>query len=113
ASAAGKEAKLFLGTIIDADSTFINGKYVGNITYKYPPRRYPVPASLLKPGKNNITIRVVSNAGKGGFTYDKPFYLVTGKDTIDLKGAWSYQLGVSSPPLSDPLPNLTNQPTVF
>ena len=111
ASMANKPAKLFLGTIVDADSTFVNGIYVGNITYQYPPRRYTVPEGILKAGKNIITIRVVSNSGKGGFTYDKPFYLVTGKDTIDLKGAWAYQLGVSSPPLVDDLPNVSYQPT--
>ncbi len=111
ASMANKPAKLFLGTIVDADSTFVNGKFVGNITYQYPPRRYTVPKGVLAAGKNIITIRVVSNSGNGGFTYDKPFYLVTGNDTLDLKDAWAYQLGVSSSPLVDTLPNISYQPT--
>ena len=51
ASMTGMPAKLFLGRIVDADSTFVNGKFVGNITYQYPPRRYTVPSGLLKPGK--------------------------------------------------------------
>ncbi len=30
-------AKIILGAIVDADSVFINGQFVGNTTYQYPP----------------------------------------------------------------------------
>ena len=60
ASMTGMPARLFLGRIVDADSTFVNGKFVGNITYQYPPRRYTVPSGLLKPGKNIIVVKVVN-----------------------------------------------------
>jgi sialate O-acetylesterase len=93
ASFDGKAAKLFLGRIIDADQTYVNGKLVGNITYQYPPRRYNVPAGLLKPGKNVIVVRVVNTNGKGGFVPDKPYYLSVAKDTIDLRGDWQYKVG--------------------
>ena len=36
-------AKVFLGRIVDADELYINGTKVGNTTYMYPQRRYPVP----------------------------------------------------------------------
>ena len=86
-------AKVFLGRIVDADFLYINGKLVGNTTYMYPQRRYQVPADLLKPGKNIFVVRVINNFGKGGFVPDKPYQLIAGNDTIDLKGYWQYKVG--------------------
>ncbi|HEU5054640.1 MAG TPA: sialate O-acetylesterase [Hanamia sp.] len=89
----GKPAKVFLGRIVDANTLYINGKEVGNTTYQYPQRRYPVPDSLLKTGKNLFVIRVTNNFGKGGFVPDKPYELIAGGDTVDLKGYWKYKVG--------------------
>ena len=88
----GLPAKLFMGRIIDSDSTFINGVFVGNITYQYPPRRYNVPAHLLKPGKNTILIKVTSTAGKGGFVPEKNYSLQANGQQLDLRGEWLYQV---------------------
>ncbi|MFT3827925.1 MAG: sialate O-acetylesterase [Chitinophagaceae bacterium] len=93
AAMTGKSAKVFLGRIVDADVLYINGKQVGNTTYMYPQRRYNIPADLLKPGTNVFTVRVTNNAGKGGFVPDKPYSLIAGNDTIDLKGYWQYKVG--------------------
>jgi len=93
ASMTGKQAKLFMGRIIDADQTYVNGVFVGNITYQYPPRRYDIPANLLKPGRNIIVVRVTNNSGKGGFVPDKPYYLTAAGQNIDLRGDWQYQVG--------------------
>lgn len=95
---AGEAAFLNLGRIVDADSVFINGKFVGNITYQYPPRWYNIPANLLVEGKNTIAVRVVSNSGKGGFVPDKPYELTIANTTIDLKGTWKMKLGCTMPP---------------
>lgn len=92
-SMTGKPANLFMGRIIDADNVYVNGVLSGSITYQYPPRRYTLPSGLLKPGKNIIVVRVTNTAGKGGFVPDKPYFLVTGKDSIDLRGAWLYKVG--------------------
>ncbi|WP_418501660.1 sialate O-acetylesterase [Flagellimonas sp.] len=92
-SMSGQEATVFLGRIVDADELYINGKKVGNTTYQYPQRRYDVPADLLKAGKNIFVIRVTNNFGKGGFVPDKPYYIFTDKDTVDLKGYWQYKVG--------------------
>ncbi len=89
----GKAARVFLGRIIDADILYVNGQQVGQTTYQYPQRRYNVPAGLLKAGKNLFVVRVTNQAGKGGFVSDKPYYLFTGSDTIDLKGYWQYKVG--------------------
>ena len=93
ASMTGKPAKVFLGRIVDADELYINGKRVGNTTYMYPQRRYPVPADVLKAGKNIFVIRVTNNTGKGGFVPDKPYCIFADNDTIDLKGTWQYRVG--------------------
>jgi sialate O-acetylesterase len=93
ASMLGKNAKVFLGRIIDADVLYINGKQIGNTTYQYPQRRYNVPNDLLKLGKNIFVVKVTNNTGKGGFITDKPYCIFTEKDTIDLKGTWQYKVG--------------------
>ncbi|MDP4261457.1 MAG: sialate O-acetylesterase [Bacteroidota bacterium] len=93
ASMTGIPAKVFLGRIVDADVLYVNGKQVGNTTYQYPQRRYQLPAGLLKAGKNLFVIRVINNFGKGGFVPDKPYCLIAGNDTIDLKGYWQYKVG--------------------
>lgn len=92
-SMVGKEAKVFLGRIVDADELYINGALVGNTTYQYPQRRYTVPENLLKAGKNTFVIKVTNESGKGGFVSDKPYCIFTEKDTVDLKGYWNYKVG--------------------
>jgi sialate O-acetylesterase len=112
ASVQGKAAKLFLGRIIDADQTYVNGRQVGNITYQYPPRRYTVPAGLLKPGKNTIVVRVTNTSGKGGFVPDKRYYLAIAGDTTDLRGDWQYKVGqVFEPIWLKPEFSAQNEPT--
>ncbi|HMK18347.1 MAG TPA: sialate O-acetylesterase [Chitinophagaceae bacterium] len=92
-SMTGKQARVFLGRIVDADVLYINGKQVGATTYLYPQRRYNVPADVLKAGKNIFVVKVTNNAGKGGFVPDKPYCIFAGNDTIDLKGYWQYKVG--------------------
>lgn len=94
----GKALKLFLGRIIDSDSVFVNGTFIGSVGYQYPPRRYTIPAGLVKAGKNTIVVRVVSSNGKGGFVPDKRYVLETGDSPIDLTGAWKYQIGATVSP---------------
>jgi len=89
----GKPAKIYMGRIVDADNFYVNGVLCGNTTYQYPPRRYKLSETILKPGKNIITIQVTNTAGKGGFVPDKAYYLAVGKDTIDLRGDWQYKVG--------------------
>lgn len=99
----GKPARLILGTIVDRDSVFVNGVFAGTTGYQYPPRKYDLPAGLLKEGKNVITVRVINSAGKGGFTFDKAYELVANEQKVDLKGDWKFKLGTSM----QPLPNNT------
>ncbi len=96
---AGKRVQLNLGRIVDADSVFVNGTFVGTTSYQYPPRWYKVPAGVLKEGTNTIAIRVINERGNGGFFPDKEYKVTDGEQTIDLKGEWKYKTGASMPPL--------------
>ena len=100
ASLTGKPSMLILGRIVDADSAFINGVCVGTTGYKYPPRRYAIPANLLKAGENTIVVRVVSSIGNGGFVPDKRYAVVSENDTVTLVGEWSFKIGAQMNPLA-------------
>ncbi|HTH55011.1 MAG TPA: sialate O-acetylesterase [Cyclobacteriaceae bacterium] len=99
-SMTGIAAKLLLGRIVDSDSVFINNEFVGATSYLYPPRRYMLKSSILKEGRNVIAVRVINSSGKGGFVPDKPYSLIVGTDSIDLKGNWKYKLGAEMKPLA-------------
>jgi sialate O-acetylesterase len=99
---ADKDAKLWLGRIVDQDHVYLNGEFVGTTGYQYPPRKYAVKGNLLKEGNNTIVIRIINEKGKGGFISDKPYFLAVGQDTLDLRGEWKYKLGTMMPPLEGP-----------
>jgi len=90
-----KEVKVWLGTIVDADTVYINGVEIGNTTYRYPPRKY-VPSGLLKQGKNRIVIRVTCNNGEGEITSGKPFKIFSDNETAELSGTWKYKVGAAA-----------------
>jgi len=98
----GAPAVLRMGCIVDADSVFINGVFIGTTAYQYPPRIYRIPANLLKKGANNITVRLISYSGNPGFVEDKPYKIVFGKGEkeISLEGTWSHRLGTRMPALA-------------
>lgn len=100
ASMTGKEAKLILGRIVDADSVFVNGTFIGSTSYQYPPRRYTIPSNLLTQGINTVVVRVISNSGDAGFVPDKAYEITMNGESIDLKGEWQYRLGAAMPPLT-------------
>ena len=107
-------AKIYLGRIVDADQLYVNGKLIGQTYYQYPQRKYALPAGILKPGKNILTVRVTNFSNKGGFVTDKPYMLIAGQDSFDLKGEWQYKVGaVYLPPKEKMIPEiaLDYQPT--
>lgn len=93
-----KDAVLRLGRIIESDSAFLNGTFVGTISYQYPPRIYKLPVGVLKPGKNKLMVRVICPGGKGGFVEDKTYELRVGTQKIDLTGQWNYHIGANLKP---------------
>jgi sialate O-acetylesterase len=92
---AAKEVKVWLGTIVDSDTVYVNGVEIGNTGYRYPPRKY-VPKGLIKEGKNRIVIRVICNNGEGGVTVDKPFRIFTDSESVELSGIWKYKIGAKA-----------------
>ena len=102
---AGREANLWLGTLVDSDMTYINGIPVGLTGYQYPPRKYRIPAGLLKEGKNNITVRLkveyyLENRkgfiSGGRFTPGKEYMIFDDENKIDLCGEWRYRIGATA-----------------
>lgn len=98
AEQASKPGVLRLGCIVDADSVYVNGVFVGTTSYQYPPRIYNVPAGVLKEGKNNVTVRLFSQNGQGHFVAEKPYCLILGDERIDLTGNWRYNRGAAMTP---------------
>lgn len=76
---AAKAAVLRMGAMKDADTIFVNGKYVGNTTYEYPPRIYKVPEGLLRKGENEIMVHLMSQSGRPNFTKGKLYQLEVGE----------------------------------
>ncbi|MBQ0011079.1 MAG: hypothetical protein KBT07_00055 [Clostridiales bacterium] len=96
-----KDAFLYLGNLIDADQTFINGVLVGRTEYRYPPRKYPFDGSILRRGKNLIAVRLLIENGDGGFVGAHPYYLRAGDEQVSIEGDWKIVYGQT--PVS-PLP---------
>lgn len=101
ANCTGEEAILRLGCIVDADSVYVNGRFVGTTSYQYPPRIYKIPAGLLTAGKNNVTVRLISNGGYPSFVKEKPYKIIIPTEgqnqEISLEGTWKYHLGAPMP----------------
>ena len=94
AALAGKPATLQLGEIDDSDSTWINGKLIGETDGWNTPRSYSVPAGVLKAGRNVIAIRVIDTSGKGGWgAGSDPLELVFSEQKVSLAGKWQAQVG--------------------
>jgi sialate O-acetylesterase len=88
----GKSLTLSLGPIDDIDVTYVNGKQVGNTIGHDKNREYVIDASLLKPGKNTIVIKVTDTGGGGGL-YGKPeqLYAEANGQKVELAGDWQYK----------------------
>ena len=84
----GKPGLLRLGTMNDADHTWVNGRLVGGRSNLYEPRDYRVPVGVLKAGDNEIRIRLVCERLGGGLTEGKMMTLSVGGESFDLSGAW-------------------------
>jgi sialate O-acetylesterase len=126
----GKPLELNLSAVDDFDTTYFNGTKVGGIgtetanSYMVP-RRYNVPAELVKAGRNVIAVRVFDSAGEGGFGSAGKMALgpVGGSqaEEIPLAGAWRYKIETELTPKSpdwgsrpeDPGPTNQNSPSVL
>ena len=120
---AGQPARLLLGTLFDADITYVNGQQVGRTYYQYPPRRYDIPAGVLREGDNVITIRFINKYGMAHFIPEKPYMLCFGddrfsqnpmpKDVIALSNKWLHHAGAEMPSCPSSDVSLQNLPTTL
>lgn len=98
AAHAGQRVRLLLGTLIDADFTYVNGRLVGQTGYQYPPRRYDLPEGVLHEGDNVITVRFVNRGARPEFVREKPYQLKWADGTVQpLSARWLCHDGTSMP----------------
>ncbi len=98
AAHAGQQCRLLVGTLYDADQTYVNGKQVGSTGYQYPPRRYTIPEGLLVEGDNALTVRFVTKGGAPHFIPAKPYKLIFDAGTeVGLSDNWLVKEGVRMP----------------
>lgn len=85
----GKKALLNLGTMIDADETFVNGQKVGGIDYQYPPRIYEIEnlSEVL-----TIAIRLKIYQLQGGVTQTKEHIISTEGEIINLDDSEGWKI---------------------
>ncbi len=87
-------AQLGIAMVDDQDITWVNGRLVGQTNGWNEVRKYDIPAEILQPGKNTITIRVTDTGGGGGIHGEANLLcLKIGENTIDLSGEWKYKIG--------------------
>lgn len=98
ASHAGKPALLVLGTLYDADITYVNGQQVGITYYQYPPRRYNIPAGMLHEGDNVISVRFVNKNGTPAFTQGKKYQIeFADGEVLRMSEQWKSRIGTQMP----------------
>jgi sialate O-acetylesterase len=96
ASAAGKHARLNLDSILDWDTTWVNGQKVGEKEGPTIARIYDIPANVLKEGTNSIAVRVLANLRVAGLNGHREKVNLTFDDrtTIPLAGEWRLHTGI-------------------
>ena len=85
---------LYLGPVDDADTTWINGVQIGSTDGRETERKYKIPKGLLKPGVNQITVKVTDYKWGGGFWGDpEQMYIESANNTIPVAGDWKLKVG--------------------
>jgi sialate O-acetylesterase len=101
---AGKELTLNLGVADDYDTTYFNGVKIGWIGKETlnpwsVQRQYKLPASLVRPGRNVIAVRVFDRFGSGGLMGPAGVMSVSdGANALPLAGPWKYQVELALEP---------------
>ncbi|MCF3651631.1 sialate O-acetylesterase [Synoicihabitans lomoniglobus] len=92
----GRDLVLRLGRVDDVDTTWVNGQKLGTTTGYMTLRRYEIPAALLKPSGNVVTVRIIDTGGGGGIWDPATALDLAPSDgsapAINLSGSWHYQL---------------------
>lgn len=101
----GKDLTLDLGKIRDQDFTYVNGALVGSTPDNTSGRKYIIPASALRKGKNIIAIQVLNFSDKGGLVGYKDtrhpmqvFPVGAEAEGLSINGKWKYFIQDNNPP---------------
>jgi sialate O-acetylesterase len=109
AQAAGA-AEMHLAKVDDCDEVWVNDHRVGGQCGWEQPRRYALPAGVLRAGANWITVRVTDTGGGGGFHGDAAeMRLDTAAGAVPLAGAWKArveQIVAPAGPVANDAPTL-------
>jgi len=112
----GGDLELSLGIVDDHDRTWFNGVAVGatgpeNAACYMHPRVYRIPASLVRPGRNVISVRAFDVWGYGGMMGPADqMGLANGKgETLPLSGPWAYKVELALPQRSPEFGSLPTQ----
>lgn len=90
-------ALLQLGTVDDADVTWVNGVKVGETGSYNANRAYKIDKDMLKEGINTITVKVTDHSGNGGICGQPDnMYLQIGDKRYPLVGEWLYKPAVTN-----------------
>ena len=101
---AGRDLMLNLPAIDDYDTSYFNGIRIGSTGRETPnsytvPRKYVVPGSVVRSGRNVIAVRVFDSAGEGGFTRGGAMSLSASEsEVISLRGDWSCKIELALEP---------------
>ena len=125
----GQELRLSLGAVDKSDDTYFNGERVGGVSWADEPnswnmgRVYTIPAALVKPGKNVIAVRVLSNFTGGGLPGPSTEMNLRPQGTssahsLPLSGVWRYAIEqdfgrVTTPPEPQPPSNANTATALF
>ncbi len=93
------DTRLYLGKIGDSDSTFLNGKYIGNTLNRYVDREYWFSPKLLKKGNNTIEIKVYNFRWRAGFMFGDIMEFKSNQTNFRLMDEWYFADLCEMPPL--------------
>jgi sialate O-acetylesterase len=113
----GQALKLGLGPVDDIDTTFVNGVKVGQMNRYDLNRVYSVPAKVLKPGLNTVSVRVLDTGGVGGLVgTPEQMFLKPASGTVpalSLAGDWQMRDSALLSKLpAPPAPSDSNNPNI-
>jgi sialate O-acetylesterase len=112
------DARIFLGSIDKMDTAYVNGQWVGASSWVENPRVYGVPASVLRPGRNVVALRIFTVKPIQGFLAkpDGLRMLLADGTSVPLSGKWKARVSVDARqphPLPLDLENYATMPAVF
>jgi sialate O-acetylesterase len=113
----GKDLRLSLSVVKDADVVWFNGTLVGVTQTAGAPRNYLIEAKLVKPGKNLLVAAIANKTGPGGFCSAPGQMLIQPIDLkekpIPLAGTWKAKAAIKAGDLIPmPRPLVGNYKTI-